>query len=286
MHQCVVGLSKYNSRKITLSKILMKTETIQRKLCPGWKAIIVLTPENRLHCSGPRGSPRCRLWLSEVDLRNPGLGENEQDLDHVCALDSVGTEDENLGNPHVQREATVTERCCAKYSMRVDGWSCGPRTVSRAARSVLSEKLLLKLTAVWGEQLWSLSEGFLGGRGWHCQGHRVLASNPFLFGSAGGDGITLLLFPFAFGERKIGHPPPPTTVLLESSGNEDEYVSSSFVLSDRAAVREVAQTVCTCFLPAQDALLSAALLVVMVPALPELLKVFPTSCSVLVRSRQ
>ena len=33
--------------------------------------------------------------------------------------------------------------------------SCGPRTVFRAARSVLSEKLLLKLTAVWGVQLWS-----------------------------------------------------------------------------------------------------------------------------------
>ena len=57
MHQYVVGLSKYNSQKITLSKILMKTEAIQHKLCPGWKAIIVSTPENRLHCSGPRGFP-------------------------------------------------------------------------------------------------------------------------------------------------------------------------------------------------------------------------------------
>lgn len=47
---------------------------MQHKLYPGWKAIIVSTPENRLHCSGPKGSPWCRLWLSEVDMGNPGLG--------------------------------------------------------------------------------------------------------------------------------------------------------------------------------------------------------------------
>lgn len=69
----------------------------------------------------------------------------------------------------------------------------------------------------------------------------------------------------------MSSPPAPSP-----TPDEDEYVSSSFVLSDGAAVREVVQTVCTCFLPAQDALLSAALLVVMVPALPEPLKVFPT----------
>ena len=50
----------------------------------------------------------------------------------------------------------------------------------------------------------------------------------------------------------------------------------SFVSSDGAPVSEVAQTVCTCFLPAQGARLSEVPLVLMVPALPEPLKVFPT----------